>query len=186
MPSSLLVHYLWWTKAIGQGQDIWLYKEKTDLSLLRQDLSLEKTPSPFCSRKTWKLISSVVGFPSLKQQASRELNFQCLAWYLTLPPLSFLFIHRPYNWSEKGCLRTGSNNIPFIAFHSTVFNRTEVWPANRKSSLLKARPGVSPSDNEARTQTMIHLGFLSGRACSWEKLTWLSVWKKNLRTNLES
>lgn len=26
MPSSLLVHYLWWTKAIGQRQDILVYK----------------------------------------------------------------------------------------------------------------------------------------------------------------
>jgi len=37
--------------------------------------------------------NSVVGFPSLKQQTSRELNFQCLAWSLslTLPP--FVSLH---------------------------------------------------------------------------------------------
>ena len=41
-------------------------------------LIIPKEDSFPLSRKTWKFISLVVGFPSLKQQASRELNFQSL------------------------------------------------------------------------------------------------------------
>lgn len=50
-------------------------------------------------------------FPSLKQQASQELNLQSLAWYLTLPPIFYLSLHR----SIIELIREG---MPWLSFKS--------------------------------------------------------------------